>query len=174
MWEEIVLMFNTMQWYIYIPLILGVILMVIECFVPGFGIFGISGIITIVGAIVAQGILFQSVAQVLFLISLALMAIILIFLIFLRSARFGLVGKTPFIQNRTAIPTDYDSLNKNELKVLIGQRGVTVSTLRPVGKFVVNKVIYDGISEGQHIDKDVIVKVVAVEGNKIIIEKVEV
>src|SRR5574344_1934939 len=124
MWEEIVLMFSTMQWYIYVPLILGVILLVIECFVPGFGFFGISGFACIIGAIVAQGVLYKSVVQILFLISRTILA----FLIILRSARFGIIGKTPFVQNKTAIPVDYDK--KNELKWLIGQRGVVVTPLR--------------------------------------------
>lgn len=174
MWEEIVFMFNTMQWYIYVPLIIGVILMVIECFVPGFGIFGIGGLASIIGAIVAQGILYKSITQVLFLISLAILAILLIFLIFLRSARFGLIGKTPLVQNKTALPVDYDNKNKNELKFLIGQRGVTITPLRPSGKFMIDKKVYEGITAGELIDINEIIKIVDFEGNKIKVEKVEV
>lgn len=174
MWEEIVLMFNTMQWYIYAPLILGVILLVIECFVPGFGAFGISGFGCLIGAIVAQGILYKSVAQVLFLISLSILAVLLIFLFFLRSARFGLIGKTPFIQNKTAIPVDYDNKNKNELKWLIGQRGIVITPLRPSGKFMIDNKVYEGITAGEAIDVNEIIKIVDVEGNKIKVEKVEV
>lgn len=174
MWEEIILMFNTMQWYIYVPLILGVILMVIECYVPGFGIFGIGGLSCIIGAIVAQGILYKSAAQILFLISLAILAILLIFLIFLRSARFGIIGKTPLVQNKTAIPVDYNNKNKNELKFLLGQRGVAITPLRPSGKFMIDKTVYEGITAGEPIDINEIIKVVDVEGNKIKIEKVEV
>jgi membrane-bound serine protease (ClpP class) len=159
MWEEIVLMFNTMQWYIY---------------VPGFGVFGISGFASIIGAIVAQGVLYQSIAQVLFLISITILAVLLIFLIFLRSARFGIIGKSPFVQNKTAVPVDYDSKNKNELKWLIGQRGVVITPLRPSGKFMVDDKVFEGITAGEPIDKDEIIKVVDVEGTKIKVEKVEV
>jgi membrane-bound serine protease (ClpP class) len=163
-----------MQWYIYVPLIIGVILMVIECFVPGFGIFGIGGLASIIGAITAQGILYKSVAQILFLISLAILAVLLIFLIFLRSARFGLIGKTPLIQNKTALPVDYDSKNKNELKFLIGQRGVTITELRPVGRFMIDNKVYEGITSGEPIEINEIIKVVDIEGNKIKVKKVEV
>lgn len=174
MWEEIALMFSTMQWYIYVPLILGVALMVIECFVPGFGVFGISGLVAIVGAIIAQGILYQSIAQIMFLISLALLAIIILFLLFLRSAKYGLIGRTPFVERRTAVPIDNSCLSKNELSSLIGQRGLTVGPLRPVGKFMINRNVYEGITKGEHLDKDTIVKVISVEGNKIVVEKEEV
>lgn len=174
MWEEIVIMFNTMQWYIYVPLILGIVFMVIECFVPGFGIFGICGLGSLIGAIVAQGILYKSVAQVLFLISICILAILLLFLIFIRSAKYGLIGKTPLIQNKTAIPADYSDKDKNELKKLIGMRGVAITPLRPGGKFLINDRVYQGITAGEPIDKDDIVKVVDVEGIKIKVEKVEV
>ncbi len=174
MWEEIVLMFNTMQWYIYVPLIIGVVLLVIDVLLSGFGVFGISGFASIIGAIVAQGVLYQSIAQVLFLISITILAVLLIFLIFLRSARFGIIGKSPFVQNKTAVPVDYDSKNKNELKWLIGQRGVVITPLRPSGKFMVDDKVFEGITAGEPIDKDEIIKVVDVEGTKIKVEKVEV
>lgn len=174
MWEEIVSMFATMQWYIYLPLIVGVILMVIECFVPGFGVWGVSGLLCIIGAITAQGILYQSIAQVLFLISLAILAILLLFLIFLRSAKYGLIGKSPLIQSKTALPTDYDKKYRNELSVLIGQKGVTITPLRPTGKFMISKKVYEGITAGELIDKDEIIKVLDVQGSKILVEKVEV
>lgn len=170
MWEEIIIMFNTMQWYIYIPLILGVVLLVVESYVPGFGIFGISGFACLIGAIVAQGVLYGSAAQVLFLISLSILAVLLVFFIFLRSARYGVLSRTPFIETRTDIPVD----EKNELNMLIGQRGVAITPLRPSGKFMIDDKVYEGITAGEPVDKDDIVKVVVVEGNKIKIEKVEV
>lgn len=174
MWSEVTLMFSTMQWYIYVPLIIGVILMLIECFVPGFGIFGVGGLTCIIGAITAQGILYKSVAQVLFLISLAILAVLLLFLVFLRSAKYGLISKSPLIQSRTALPTDYDKKNKNELSSLIGQKGITISPLRPSGKFMIGQKVYEGITAGEPIDKDEIIKVVDVQGIKIVVERVEV
>lgn len=169
MWGEIILMFNTMQWYIYVPLIVGVILLIVESYVPGFGIFGISGFTCIIGAIVAQGILYQSAAQVLFLISLSMVAVLLVFFLFLRSAQYGILSKTPLIEKRTNIVEEKSELNK-----LVGQRGVTITPLRPSGKFMINDKIYEGITAGEPVEKDDIIKVVEVEGNKIKVEKVEV
>jgi len=174
MWQEIVQMFATMQWYIYVPLIVGILLLVAECFIPGFGVAGVSGLVCLVGAIVAQGVLYGSVAQILFLSSVCIIMVLLLFIIFIRSARFGLVSKTPFIQHKTAVPIDYDDKNKNELKGLVGQCGVAITPKRPTGKFMIDDKVYEGITAGEPIDKNDVVKVVDVEGIKIKIEKVEV
>lgn len=174
MWEEIVLMFHTMQWYIYIPLILGIVLMVFECIIPGFGILGISGLASIAGAIIAQGVLYKSPVQVLFLISICIISILLLFLIFIRSARFGIIKKTPFIQNKTALPEDYDDKKKNELSKLLGMRGVAITSMKPSGKFMIDDRVYQGVTAGEPIEKDDVVKVVDVEGSKIRVKKVEV
>ena len=174
MWEEIVFMFTNMQWYIYVPLIIGVVLLIIECFVPGFGVFGISGLVVLAGSIIAQGVLHQSVAQVLFLASIAIVIVFILFLIFIRSARFGLISKSPFIEKRTAVSADYNDKNKNELKYLLGKKGVSITSMKPTGKFLIDDKQYEGITAGEPIEKGDIIKVIDVEGVKIKVERVEV
>lgn len=174
MWQEIVEAFTTMQWYIILPLCLGVILLVIECFVPGFGFFGISGIVCLVGAIIANAVLTKSIAQTLFLIALLFVFIFLLILIFIRSARFGLISKTPFVEKKTAVPRDYADKSKDKNRSLVGQRGVAVTPFTPSGKFMIDDKIYEGMTRGEPLDKNDVVKVSDVEGNKIVIEKVEV
>ena len=107
-----------MQWYIYVPLIVGVVFLFIECLVPGFGFFGITGLLAIAGGIIANGILTKSVASSLFLVVLFFIVILILFLVFIRSARFGLISKTPFVEKRTAVPKDFADKEKNRYKVL--------------------------------------------------------
>lgn len=172
MWEEIVQAFTSMQWYIILPLCLGVVLLVIECFVPGFGFFGISGIVCLVGAIIANAVLTKSVAHTLFLIALLFVFIFLLFLIFIRSARFGLISKTPFVEKKTAVPKDF--VEKDETKKLIGQRGVATTPFTPSGRFMIDDKVYEATTRGEPLERNDVVKVSEVEGNKIIVEKVEV
>ncbi len=174
MGQEIAEIFTSMPWYIILPLCVGVILLFIECFVPGFGFFGISGLMCLVGGIVANGIITKSIVQTLFLISLFIVVIFILFLIFIRSAKYGLISKTPFVEKHTAVPRDYADKNKNKLKDLIGQRGIAITPFTPSGKFMIDDQIYDGITRGEALDKDCVIKVIDVEGNKIEIEKVEV
>lgn len=173
MGQEIVDVFTSMPWYIILPLCIGVILIFIECFVPGFGFFGISGLTCLVGGIIANGIITKSIVQTLFLIALFTVVLFIIFLIFVRSAKYGLLSKTPLVETHTAVPKDYADKNKNKLNNLIGQRGVTITPFTPSGKFEIDNKIYDGITQGEALDKNCVIKVIDVEGNKIEIEKVE-
>ena len=57
---------------------------------------------------------------------------------------------------------------------MVGQRGVAVTPFTPSGKFMIDDKIYEGMTRGEPLDKNDVVKVSDVEGNKIVIEKVEV
>ena len=82
MWNDFIALFSG---YGAIPMIImfaGVILCIVEVFVPGFGIFGILGGIFSVGGIVARSIMGATFAQILYMIlvdvSLVCLSIILI------------------------------------------------------------------------------------------------
>ena len=57
---------------------------------------------------------------------------------------------------------------------MVGQRGVAVTPFTPSGKFMIDDKIYEGMTRGEPLDKNDVIKVSDVEGNKIVIEKVEV
>ncbi|MDI6860712.1 MAG: NfeD family protein [Caldisericia bacterium] len=57
------------------------------------------------------------------------------------------------------------------MKNLSGKRGKVITTLRPSGTIEIDGKRYDAISLGEFIEKDSRVKVVKIEGNKIIVEK---
>lgn len=174
MWEELALLFTSMQWYVILMLCLGVFFVVIECFTPDFGVSGIIGLSSIAGGIITHAILTKSVVQVIGLILIFSMVLIILFLIFVRSARFGLLGKTPFVEKKTAVPTDYADKRKNPFINLIGKTGLAITPLRPSGKFVLDEKVYEGISiDADLIEKGSQVKVVDVEGIKIIVERLE-
>ncbi len=174
MWQEIVDAFASMQWYIILPLCLGVVLLIAECFFLDFGILGISGLVLIAGGIIANAILVGSIAQTIFLVVLFVVIILILFLLFVRSAKYGILSKTPFIEKETAVPVDFADKDKNILAKLIGQRGVAITDFTPSGKFIIDDKTYDGITRGEALEKNDIIKVIDVDGNRIIIEKVEV
>ncbi|MFD1363040.1 NfeD family protein [Lentibacillus salinarum] len=64
----------------------------------------------------------------------------------------------------------YNSLNQN-YKQLLDQQGVTLSDLRPVGTVRINHTNYSAISNAEWIPKDSAIKVVHVDGTKILVEK---
>lgn len=172
--QEIAKVFTSMQWFVILLLCIGVVLLFVECFIPDFGACGICGIVSLVGGIIAHAIVSKSVVQVLFLIVLFAIVILILILIFIRSARFGLISKSPIVLKQAAVPTDFADKNKNQLTGLIGKLGVTKTSFNPSGKFVIDDVIYEGTTNGEPLDLGDNIKVVDVEGNKIIIQKVEV
>ena len=173
MWAEFAQIFTSMQWYVILLLCVGVLFLFIEIFVPDFGFFGISGLGSIAAGIVTHAVLTKSIIQVIGLMLIFSLVLIIIFLIFVRSARFGLLGKTPFVENKTAVPSDYNK--RSEFKALIGKVGVAITPLRPSGKFMVDEKAYDAIVQsGELVENGEHVRVVAVEGIKIIVEREEV
>jgi len=65
----------------------------------------------------------------------------------------------------------YNSINK-DYELLVNKEGITLNALRPVGTVRIEKKDYSAISDGQWIDKGSRVRVVQVDGTKILVEKI--
>jgi membrane-bound serine protease (ClpP class) len=63
---------------------------------------------------------------------------------------------------------------EEELAPLVGSEGVARSDLRPVGIVLIDGQRVDCITEGAMIDSGARVKVIAVEGNRVIVRRVKV
>ncbi len=170
MWQEVINLFTTTSWIVWVLISVGFVLCIVEGIVPGFGVFGIVGIMCEVAAVVCQVIFTNSVPQVLLLILFAALATVLIFLIFVFSAKHGIMGKTALVENKPAVPYNY-GVDKRFTK-LIGKRGVTVSDCRPVGKVKLEGRIMEAISVGSMIEKGSQIRVVKIKDNTIYIDKV--
>lgn len=65
----------------------------------------------------------------------------------------------------------YNSMNM-EYEKLVGEEGITLTDLRPVGTIKINGKNYSAQSDGKWIKKDMKVKVVIVDGTKIQVEEI--
>lgn len=171
-WAEVGSLFTQMHWAVITLLALGVVFCIIESIVPGFGIFGILGIMCEMGAVIIHAIVSGSAIQVFFLILLVLLVTGLLFLLFVHSAKYGLLAKSAIVENKSAIPTDYKEKAEKELKVLIGQEGLALTECRPVGKIRIGENTYEAQAKGLLIQKGEVVKVVAIEDARIMIDKI--
>lgn len=172
MWAEFTQIFTSMQWYVILLLCVGLTLIFIEFFVPGFGVFGISGLLSLAGGIVTHAVLTKSIVQVLGLVLIFSLVLIIIFLLFVRSARFGLLSRSPFVEKKTAVPVNFEK--ESQFKDLVGKIGIVVAPLRPTGKILIDGKVYECICEtADMVENDEYVKVISVEGIKIIVEKTE-
>ena len=96
-----------------ICLAVGLILLAIEIFIPGFGVCGITGITLVVFSVLFRVITSKNILHFVSLLAIIIIAIALFLLIGIRSARYGLLSKTPIIETSTSIPTDYADDSKN-------------------------------------------------------------
>ena len=103
-----------------ICLVVGLVLMAIEIFIPGFGICGITGIALIVFSIVFRTVTSHDFLHLLYLVIITLLVAGINLLIVTKSAKSGLLSKTPLVEKNTAIPKDYGS-NEKKLWLLIKQ-----------------------------------------------------
>lgn len=152
-----------------ILLSVGAILFTIELFLPGFGFFGISGILFLIGGVVSRVFHGATIDSIVGLIILIFLFITLIICIILWSANHGLISKTPLIEKETAVPVNYN-INQ-EYKKLLNKEGVITSDCRPVGTIMIGETEYEVFSATKYIDKGEFAKVVKVEGDKITVKK---
>lgn len=150
-----------------ICMIAGVALLVVEVFVPGFGLPGISGILLLVVCVVLTWNNYGMAAGLsVSLIALALAGISVSMSI--KSASHGRISQSALI-----LKDEMPGADNEELSALLGQEGVTVSVLSPVGMVEFDGVRLEVLSECAYLGKGVPVKVHRIEGNRIIVREIK-
>ncbi|WXR61142.1 NfeD family protein [Peptostreptococcaceae bacterium AGR-M142] len=148
---------------------LGVILIIIEMFVPGFGVFGIGG-----GMLVLASIFFSAKTMMMGIlyVTIAFLFMLLIFYLFIKKYPQKKLHSTLLLNTKLNESEGYSS-HKEDFKTLLSLEGVSISHLRPSGKVKINDSIYDALTETGFIKKDEKIKVVSIENNKIIVRKID-
>ncbi|GGJ83392.1 hypothetical protein GCM10007063_02370 [Lentibacillus kapialis] len=147
-------------------LILGVVLVVAELFLPG-GIAGLIGIGAIITSLIMSG---QDIGHMAMSISIAFIVTIIASIILFKT----MGGSKGFFQrmiltDQTSTELGYVS-SENRLE-LIGLKGKTVTPLRPSGTALFGDERLDVVTEGGFIEKDQPVKVVKVEGVRVVVRE---
>ena len=169
------LLFSNMTWFVLVLFIIGVACMIVELLQPGFGIFGISGIVLLVLAVILRAIFHQEGDVVLvqvfqfILLDVLLLGVLLLFL--LLAQKKGWLKKTPLFHTGTAVNEERSDGTK-DYAFLLGKEGVAATILRPSGKAEIDGTLYDVESDGFLIDRGESIKVVAVEGGVVKVAKI--
>lgn len=143
----------------------GVFLLVVELFIPGFGLAGMAGI----GLILASGALAAPNRLAAWLVlSVSLFASGIAVAIFILRGR-----ETIFAQYAltTALTSKRGYTASSSKSTLVGETAWTTSPLRPTGMIRVGEEFYSALSEGNYIAQDEEVKIVRVEGNQIFVRR---
>ncbi|MEN1970517.1 NfeD family protein [Lentibacillus sp. N15] len=76
------------------------------------------------------------------------------------------------LKDRLTNEAGYNSMSK-EYKKLLGREGITLNALRPVGTIRIDHQDYSAISNGQWIDKGKSIRVIQVDGTRILVETID-
>lgn len=148
--------------------ILGLILLVIEIFAPGFGFFGGSGIVLLIlGIILTARNTFEAIVMVIILLLLVAIALVII----LRSAKKGKLSKKLILWSAARKESGYSTSSNND--DLIGKEGIALTVLRPSGTGEFEGKRIDIVTDGTYIDGGTKIKIIRIEGNRIVVEQIK-
>ncbi len=150
-----------------ILVVIGMILIVVEMLIPGFGAAGISGGIALIAglAIGSSSVPAAMFSLLIIVVLLAVMAILVF-----RSALRGKLSRSPVVLN-TTINAGSTDRNDEQMRHLIGKHGTTVTALRPSGIAMIDGIRVDVSSEAEFIDKDAKIEVVSTDGMKVLVKR---
>lgn len=146
-------------------LIFGFALVVVEMFVPGFGLPGISGIILLVVGVALKA---GSPLEALIIAAAIILLLCVALSISLRSAAKGRLSRSSLVLG-DVLKGSASEVTEVDLKFFIGHEGVTQCVLRPAGIAEFDGVKLNVVSDGEFIESGVPVRVERVEGNRIVV-----
>jgi membrane-bound serine protease (ClpP class) len=154
-------------WVELILFVSGVLLILIELFVPGFGFWGINGIGCI---LVSLFLTLGSDAAALSLLAVSLVVAIIVFLLIIKFLPSSQLWSKMILKDsetkQDGFSSSYDYSN------YVGKEGIVLTLLRPAGLVDIDGVQLDVISEGQYVEPGTRVKVVSVNGSRILVKRV--
>ena len=149
--------------------ILGLVLIVLEVFIPDFGLIGMLGVSS-----VALGIYFTVGDFSLMVrdLSVALIASVILLFILIRNG-YSLSNFNKIVLNASSKETDDRDESEEQDQVHVGMIGIASTPLRPSGKalFDGHTISYDVLSSEGHISVDTEIVIQEINGTKIVVRR---
>lgn len=149
-------------------LIVGLGLMIAEMFTPGMGIPGLLGFIALAAAVVLRA---DSLASAIITLALILVILGIAGFFVYRSFQKGALSRSAIIL-KESIDKKSTSLSDAGAESLVGLEGVCLTALRPSGNADFDGRKLDVVSDGEFIEKGSSVRIVLVEGLRILVKKI--
>ncbi len=152
------------SWPAIFLFIFGIVLLLVEAFIPGFGIFGIGGLLSVSISIILTAAS-TSMGLKMLLISFLISALAG-FLAFKYFQRKGTLRRFVLLEAATR---EKGFSSSADLYYLTGKTGQSISPLRPAGIVEIEGSRYDVVSEGSYIPSGAGIEVIKVEGRRIVV-----
>ncbi|WP_027634606.1 NfeD family protein [Clostridium hydrogeniformans] len=145
--------------------LVGIALVILEMFIPGFGIPGILGGIVLLAAIIlTANTVTQMIILTIIILAILGIAFTIVLILFTKGKITNVVLEEKLDKERGYIGTE-------DLDYFIGKEGTTTSVLRPSGTADFQGVRMDVVSEGDFIELNEKIKVIKVQGRRIVVKK---
>ncbi|MDZ4131794.1 MAG: NfeD family protein [Dethiobacteria bacterium] len=155
------------EYWVLILFVFGIALMLVEAFIPGFGVFGIAGLISTLASIVLAAVSVQT-GMLMLMISLVLAIAFAVFAFRFFAKRGAL---RHIILSEQEKP-DLGYVAPLDQKNLVGLQGIAVTALRPSGTAMIGEKRIDVVSEGSFIPSGEALVVDRVEGVRVIVRRI--
>ena len=153
-----------------IMLLIGVAAILLEFFVPAFGLIGIIGAASIIGSIVSA-FRFSTTAGAIFLTA-ALIIVPTLMLTFFRIFPKTFIGRKLILHRKFDRQEGFKS-SAADYSMLTGKTGTALTDLRPSGTIVVEERKYSAVTSGEYIEKNNKVKIIKTAGSRILVAEAE-
>ena len=157
---------QTNNFYPLAIFIFGCIFIVLEIFIPGFTVTGVIGIL---GYLTSINLAFSDYKYGLLAIIISL-NLNISFIRFMFKKGYTLKGLTHFVlSTQSNLKENKEEIN--ELEKLIGKAAKSISSLGPTGFVMIDGLKYNAISYDGYLDNNLDLKVIAVKGRYLIVDK---
>ena len=162
-------LFETIETVSVVLFAVGMIFLLIEMFIPGFGIFGGLGLVALVLCIVFQA---HSVAEGLLLLVIIAAIVFILALIAARSFKRGWLYRSSLVLKDNQ-EKDMGYVARDDYSRLVGKTGLSLTPLRPAGSADIDGEKADVVTEGEFIPKGARVRVTTTTGGRIVVKQLE-
>ncbi len=153
-----------MELLIFILMTIGAVLCVFELVAPGFGVFGISGILCLVLSTFLTWSLFEISLYAIMLIQIIITGIVAVIIVVLLRKN----EKVNSVILKDTLNLDKNKIDNDEL---LGKIGVVKTPLKPVGIIKIETRDFEVLSNDGFINIGEEVKVIRVEKDKVFVSK---
>jgi membrane-bound serine protease (ClpP class) len=162
-------------WEELLVVAIGVALLAIELiFIPGFGIAGIAGILAILAGLImsmlGEGNAPQMILMTTGRVALALVISIVLLFVFMRSLPKFSFGRRLVLETELSTREGFASAPETDSHWL-GKIGKAATPLHPAGIAEIAEERVDVVSDGEPIDAGELIKVVRVDGNRVVVRR---
>lgn len=160
--------FGNGTWLTFLLFLAGILLLVLELFIPDFGLIGIAGALSLgTGYFLNRSNLLGSLLD----LSLAIIiAGIAAYILFKNGYRL-LPGRANLLILGTTLQRQKGYASGRDYTLFLGKTGKALTTLRPSGKVEISGKTLDVVSDGKMIAAGANIQVIHVEGAKIIVKE---